>query len=81
MQHHRTFVELPQAEQREFQDCCERQRYNRKQFNVISNEANDRYRTVTVRYHDRERHYMACEDKNWLADFDNDLADGYFGMP
>jgi hypothetical protein len=80
MRSYKTFVELPHLEQQEFQDCCERRRYNRKEFNVISNEANDRYRTVTVSHQGKERHYMACEDKNWLADFDTDLAAGYFDL-
>lgn len=75
------FEAFPPAEQQEFQDCCERQRYNRKEFEVRGTKTDDRMRVVTVARQGKENSYKVREDHNWLADFDDDLANGYFGQP
>lgn len=75
------FEAFPPAEQQEFQDCCERRRYNRKEFEVISIETDLGLRAVTVTRQGNENYYKASEDHDWLAVFDADLANGYFGMP
>ena len=75
------FESFPPSEQQEFQDCCERQRYNRKEFEVTAIETDDGVRVVTVTRQGRESAYKASEDRNWLADFADDLANGCFGMP
>lgn len=75
------FEALPAAEQQEFQDCCEKQRYNRKEFEVSSVKVKDGQRSVAVARHGIVRCYEAKADVTWLAHFDDDLADGHFGVP
>lgn len=81
MKNSKTFGEFPTLEQQEFQDCCERQRYNRKQFQVFSCETKNHYRIVTVMRESKEKHYKAYKERDWLGEFDQDLVDHYFGMP
>lgn len=68
------------AEQQEFQDCCERQWYNRKEFEISCVETENGRRSVAVARNGNVKCYTARVEHSWLAEFDYDLAEGRFGV-